>query len=105
MADTELEIGAQTRAAGVLVDAIEPIQTAMKDLGTSLEGASSGFKGAAAGGLAMAVQAWFEAAAELPPILGQYASKLVQVDATEGETDLQQREAYGRIAMRLGGPQ
>jgi uncharacterized protein YukE len=105
MADTELEIGAQTRAAGVLVDAIEPIQTAIKDLGTSLEGASGGFKGAAAGGLAMAVQAWFEAAAELPPILGQYASKLVLVDTTEGESDLRQQEAYGRIATRLGGPQ
>ncbi|MEV7397653.1 hypothetical protein [Aeromicrobium sp. NPDC092404] len=105
MADTELEIGAQTRAAGVLIDAIDPIRTALQDLATSLECAAGGFKGASAGGLATAVQAWFEVATELPAILDLYATKLVEVDSTEGRTDLQQREEYGRIATRLDGPQ
>lgn len=105
MADTQLQIGAQTEAARVVAGAIEPIQTILQDLATSLQGASAGFKGGSAAGLGEALEAWFTAAQDLLPTLNEYAVKLVAVDRTEGETELRQQQSYARLAGRLGGPQ
>ena len=103
MTDTQLQIGAQTEAARLVMETMEPIQTTLADLGTALEGASAGFKGAAAAGLAEALQAWFAAAGDLLPTLGEYAQKLVAVDQTEAQTETRQLESYNRLAQRLGG--
>jgi uncharacterized protein YukE len=103
MSDTQLRIGAQTEAARLVYEAIEPIQTTLKDLGASLEAASAGFRGAAASGLGEAVQAWFTAAEDLLPTLGHYAQKLVGTDQAEARTESAQLERYARLADRLGG--
>lgn len=104
MSDTQLRIGAQTEAARLVYEAIEPIQTTLKDLGTSLEAASDGFRGGAASGLGEAVQAWFTAAGDLLPTLGQYAQRLVETDRAEAGTEAAQLERYAHLADRLGGP-
>jgi len=103
MSDTQLQIGAQTEAARLVAAAIEPIQTTLQDLGSALEQAAPGFRGAAAGGLVEAVQAWFTAAGDLLPTLGDYAAKLVQVDQAEAQTESRQLESCSRLADRLGG--
>ena len=103
MAGTELQIGRQSEAAQLVVDAIEPIETTLKDLATTLQGASPGFQGGAAAGLGEALQAWFTAAGDLLPTLGEYATKLVAVDRTEAETEVRQQQSYARLAGRLGG--
>jgi hypothetical protein len=105
MPDTQLQIGAQAEAAQLVLAAIDPIQTTLADLGTALQGASGGFRGGAAAGLADALEAWFTAAGELLPTLQEYAAKLVAVDATEARTEQDQQERYARLAARLGGAQ
>lgn len=101
MGDTELEIGAQSRAAGYLIDAMDPINRSIKDLADAVEAGSSGFRGSSAAGLGEALTAWFTAAKDLAPTLSAYAGKLVQVDVTEAEADLRAQEAFGRISGRL----
>lgn len=104
MSDTELQIGAQAEAAQLVVGAIEPIQTTLENLGTAIQGASSGFLGGSASGLAQALEAWFTAASDLLPTLSEYATTLVAVDTAEAQTEIQQQERFARIAGRLGGP-
>ena len=103
MADTQLQIGRQSEAARTVADAIEPIQTTLKDLGSSLQGATGGFRGGAAAGLGEALEAWFTAAGDLLPTLQEYATKLVAVDRAEAHTEATQQERYARLAGRLGG--
>ncbi|MBC7633922.1 hypothetical protein [Aeromicrobium sp.] len=105
MSGTELEIGAQTRAATALTSATEPIRSTLSDLATSFEGAATGFKGASASALVEALTHWFEAANELPSIMHHYAANLMAVDTTEARSDIRSTESYGRLAGRLGGPQ
>ncbi len=103
MSGTELQIGAQARAAGMVAGAIEPLQAALRDLGNDVAAASPGFRGAAAGGLGVALDAWFEAAADLLPTLNEYAQHLTAVDVTEAAADARQQAAFSRLASRLGG--
>ena len=102
MADTQLQIGAQTEAARLVTGAIEPIQTTLQDLATALQGASPGFQGGAAAGLGEALQAWFTAAGDLLPTLGEYATSWSR------STGPRPRPRSGssrlrRLAGRLGG--
>ena len=103
MSDTQLELGAQTEAARIVVGTLQPIQTALQDLGSSLQTSSEGFKGGAAAGLGEAVEAWFSAAGDLLPTLQDYARNLVAVDTTEARTDQAGQERFARLAGRLGG--
>lgn len=103
MTDTDLELGAQARAAGHLIDAIGPVDTTIRDLANAIEAGSGGFKGASAAGLSEALTAWFTAARELSPTLGEYAAKLVQVDVSAAESDRRAMDAFGRISGRLTG--
>ncbi len=105
MPDTQLQIGAQAEAAQLVLGAVDPIQTTLQDLGNALQGASGGFRGGAAAGLAEALDAWFTAAGDLLPTLQEYAAKLVAVDVTEARTEEAQQERYARLASRLGGAQ
>src|SRR4051794_4300548 len=104
MSETQLQIGRQSEAARLVADAVEPIQTTLKDLAASLQGASGGFRGGSAAGLAEALEAWFTAAGDLLPTLQEYAARLVAVDRTEALTETQQQQRYVRLAGRLGGP-
>ena len=103
MSGTELELGAQSRAAAVLGNAIGPIQDVLKDLATSLEADAPGLRGASGSGLGKALSAWFEVATDLPEILGTYARNLVEVDVTEAKADAHSQDTFSRIAGRLGG--
>jgi uncharacterized protein YukE len=105
MSDTELEIGAQTRAARAVAEGIPGITTVVQDLGTALEGSMSGFRGASAAAFVEAVTAWFEAAQDLGPTLADYAEKLVATDTAAARTETAQDERYQHLAARLGGPQ
>jgi uncharacterized protein YukE len=101
MSDTELEIGAQARAAGYLIDAMDPIDRSLKDLAAAVEASAGGFRGASSTALGEALTAWFTAAQELSPTLSAYAGKLVQVDVSAAEADRRAQEAFGRISGRL----
>ena len=87
MSDTELEIGAQARAAGYLIDAMDPIDRTLKDLAAAVEASAGGFRGASSNALGEALSA--------------YAGKLVQVDVSAAEADRRAQEAFGRISGRL----
>lgn len=104
MSSTELQIGAQSRAAALVVEAVTPIDTALTDLANGISTQMSGFAGGAAAAFISAVEEWFTAAGELIPTLHGYAEKLVAVDATAAAQDQRQQEAYTRVAARLGGP-
>ena len=103
MVDTQLQIGAQADAARRVIAAIEPIQTTLQDLGTSLQDSADGFRGSAAAGLGEALEAWFTAAKDLMPTLNEYAEKLVAVDQAEATTEASQQARYAALASRLGG--
>ncbi|NHC12940.1 WXG100 family type VII secretion target [Motilibacter deserti] len=106
MADTQLELGAQARAAQTVQQALDPIQTTLSSLADALQSSGSGFAGGAAAGFAEAATAWFEAAQDLLPALQEYAGNLVATDVTAATTDAEQQAAYAaRLAGRLGGPQ
>lgn len=100
---TELQIGAQARAATKVTNTIDPIQTTLTDLGNNLSTSADGFRGAAASALGTALEAWFEAAGDLLPTLGEYAGHLTAVDVTEADAERRQQEAYARLSSRLGG--
>lgn len=104
MADTELEIGAQTRAACAVAEGIPGITTVVQDLGTALEGSMAGFRGASAAAFVEAVTAWFEAAQDLAPTLAGYAERLVATDTAAAQTETTQDQRYHHLAARLGGP-
>lgn len=100
---TEMELGAQTRAAAIVEDALVPLQETLRDLGRAVEAEQAGFRGGAAAGLAEAVGAWLESAYDLLPELGGMARALVDTDATAAATDAAQQESYARFAAALGG--
>src|SRR6478672_8591666 len=82
-------------AAQAVADAIEPLQTTLSDLGATIETeAGAGFKGQAAAGFGEAVNAWFDVAVTLGPILDGYAQSLMYVA---------QAHRAGQLADRLGG--
>ena len=103
MTGTQLELGAQARAAALVAGAIEPIQTSLNDVSNAVQAASGGFKGSAAAGLGTALEAWFEAAGDLLPTLSEYAAHLAAVDVSEAEADQRQQQPYARLSSRLGG--
>lgn len=104
MSGTELQIGAQARAAALVTGALPDVESTLRDLGAAVADASEGFRGGAAGALAEALSAWYDAAGDLIPTLSAYAAKLTAVDETAAETEQRQHAAYSRIAGRLGGP-
>ena len=103
MVDSQLRIGAQSRAASGLAEAIPDVVKVIEDLATQVEPAMAGFKGGAASGFAEAVSAWFEVARELPDALGRHSRNLALVDQHVAATEAQQQESYSRLASRLGG--
>lgn len=101
---TELEIGAQSRAAVQVAQLAEPLKQTLTSLGQGFEGAADGFKGASAAALAEAVTEWFTAAKDLIPTIGDYAQKLKAVDTTEAASDSRAVDRMSNIATRMGGP-
>lgn len=100
MSDTRLELGAQSRAAKLVLDSLTGTGDTLSQLGHTLEGSMEGFRGEAAGGFAEAVDEWFKAAGSIPRVLAEFATKLVETDKSEGQTDSVQQSIY---AKRLGG--
>lgn len=100
MSDTRLEVGAQARAAKLVLDSVTPIGDTLSQMGKSIEGSMEGFRGEAAGGFAQAVEDWFKAAGSVTRVLVEFANKLVETDKAAGQTDATQQAIY---AKRLGG--
>ena len=103
MSGTELELGAQTRAAQLVADGIPDVMQVVQQLGSALETGMTGFRGGAASGLAEAVTAWFEAAQALGPTLTTYAENLAATDVAAGTTDAGQQDRFTAFDARLGG--
>ena len=101
MSDTELRIGAQTRAASQVHQAVGPIQDVLQELDDAIAAAGGGFKGAAAAGLGEALQAWYAAAATLAPTLIEFASKLVETDVTAGRNEEAVQNKFARLLGQL----
>lgn len=90
-------------AAESVAGAIEPLQATLSALAETLEAASPGFRGQAAAGYGEAVNAWFDKAIKLGPILEGYAQHLVGFAGDHQTNDRAQAESYGRLGERLGG--
>ena len=90
-------------AASAVADAVEPLQTTLRDLGADVESAAAGFKGQAAAGLGEALAAWFEVAVSLGPVLEGYSQSLMYVAQEHATNDHQQALDAGRLSDRLGG--
>lgn len=100
MADTQLQVGEQARAAKTILDALSPIADALTQLSRVVEDNVDGFRGEAANAFGEALEAWFKAAGTLPPTMIEFANKLVETDKAAGTTDATQQSRY---AKRLGG--
>lgn len=93
-------------AAQAVADAVEPLQATLRDLGADIEtAAGTGFKGQAAAGFGEAVNAWFEVAVSLGPVLEGYSQSLSYVAQEHATNDVEQAERAGRLMDRLGGAQ
>lgn len=90
-------------AAQAVADAVEPLQTTLRDLGAGIEGAATGFKGQAAAGFGEAVSAWFEVAVGLGPILDGYSQSLMYVAQEHATNDQRRAVDADRLTDRLGG--
>ena len=92
-------------AAQAVAEAVEPLQSTLRDLGADIEtAAGTGFKGQAAAGFGEAIGAWFDVAVSLGPILEGYSQSLMYVAQEHATNDHQQAVAAGRLTDRLGGP-
>lgn len=92
-------------AAQAVADAVDPLQTTLRDLGADVETAAAGFKGQAAAGFGEAISAWFDVAVTLGPILEGYSQSLAYVAQEHATNDHQQAVNAGRLMDRLGGGQ
>ena len=90
-------------AAQAVAEAVDPLQTTLRDLGADVETAAAGFKGQAAAGFGEALTAWFEAAITLGPVLEAYSQNLMYVAQEHATNDHQQAVNAGRLTDRLGG--
>ena len=91
-------------AAQAVAEAVEPLQTTLSDLGSTIETeAGSGFSGQAAAGFGEAITAWFDIAVTLGPILEGYSQNLMYVAQEHQTNDVAQAVNAGNLADRLGG--
>ena len=90
-------------AALAVADAVDPLQATLRGLGTDIETAASGFKGQAAAGFGEAINAWFDVAVSIGPILDGYAQSLVGLAQDHAANDRQVAVDTGRLQQRLGG--
>ncbi len=98
----ELEIGAQTRAAMSVHERMPTISALLEDLAAEVGAASSGFRGAAAGGLAEALEAWFTTAGAIPERLAAYAASLASVDQRTATSEDRSSQGYTTLQDRMG---
>ena len=78
-------------AAQAVADAVEPLQKTLQDLGATIETeAGSGFSGQAAAGFGEAINAWFDVAITLGPILEGYGQTLMYVAQEHATNDVAQ---------------
>ena len=91
-------------AAQAVADAVPPLHDTLRELGAAIETeAAAGFRGQAAAGFGEAVNAWFDIAVSLGPILEDYAQDLTSLAQEHAANDLTQAERAGQLADRLGG--
>ena len=91
-------------AAQAAADAVGPLQETVRELGATIETeAGQGLKGRAAAGFGEAVNAWFDVAVTLGPILEGYSQSLMYLAQEHATNDVEQAERAGQLADRLGG--
>ena len=91
-------------AAQAAADAVEPLQTTLRELGATIETeAGKGFKGQAAAGFGEAINEWFNVAITLGPILDGYSQSLMYVAQEHATNDVAQADRAGQLSDRLGG--
>jgi WXG100 family type VII secretion target len=91
-------------AAQAAADAVDPLQQTLRDLAATIETeAGTGFKGEAAAGFGEAVNAWFNVAVSLRPILEGYSQNLTYLAQEHATNDTEQATRAGQLADRLGG--
>lgn len=93
-----LELGAQTRAAQLVADAVPEVVGVLDGLGRQISAVAGGFRGASAAGLAEALGEWFTAVKALPAVMSSYAAALAAVDRAAAAAD-----ATGADALTDGG--
>ena len=94
----DLELGAQTRAARVVAEAVPEVMSPVDSLARAVPTDAAGLRGSAAAGLGQALQAWFEVAGGLPDILCGCAEDLVAASASVDGVRVRVLESDGRSA-------
>ena len=90
-------------AAQAVADAVQPLQQTLQDLGATIETeAGRGFSGQAAAGFGEAVNAWFDVAVTLGPILEGYSQSLMYVAQEHATNDVAQAERAGQLPTGSG---
>ena len=101
-----LELGAQTRAAQLVVDGMADVMEPVQALSNTIVASASGFRGQSSAALGQALQSWFEVVNRLPDVLGGYAGDLAAVDQTTGAADVGGASglgtAYGSSGLNMG---
>ncbi|MFC6287286.1 WXG100 family type VII secretion target [Nocardioides sp. GCM10027113] len=98
-----LELGELADAAATVRAAVEPLNRVLTELSDGVAVAATGFRGQAATGLGEALDAWFDAAATLGPILEGYSQALATTATEHATNEGRQVASYARLTSRLGG--
>ncbi|MBK8756393.1 MAG: hypothetical protein IPM08_04590 [Actinomycetales bacterium] len=100
---TELVIGAQRHAAGIVAGSAPVLGDALKALGQGISEEAPGFTGAAASAFYAAFGGWAKTGGRIPEAVMQYAGRLVEVDRAVAQSQATQSAAYLRARRQLAG--
>ena len=103
----QLELGAQQRAAAVVVRASEEAEDGLSSLTDAVSEHAPFIAGPAVEGLGDVISGWADSLREFTADLQGYADALVAVDRDVAQTETEQRESFvasrSRIAGRMEG--
>lgn len=98
---TELQLGAQTKAAHTVELAVPDLGKALKTSAEGIQAEAAGFSGAAAGAFYTALKAWFQAGAQIPNGVSRYGASLAATDANVTANQTSTAQAYNTARTRL----
>lgn len=100
---TELDLGAQSRAAQIVAQAVPGLQDALKTGAEAIGAEVDGFTGSAAGAFYTALKAWYVVGSQIPQGVGRYALNLATTDANIGANQTSTVQSYSNARTRLSG--
>lgn len=99
----ELELGAQQRAAAVVVRASDEAEDGLSSLMDAVSEHAPFIAGPAAEGLGDVISGWADSLRAFTGDLQGYADALVAVDRDVAQTETEQRESFVASSSRIAG--